>query len=195
MLDGVAVSEASVVDPMNCPYDQQQCEYPKCLSDFGYVDVLCKAANPPKEPTVVGPFRGKWAKLGNYSPCLVFFQGHAYQTLEHAYQAQKTLDPAIQKLIRHAPSPAVAKKLAREVALRPDWDQVKQTVMWELLVDKFSQEPERSILASTGIDQIVEVNWWHDNYWGDCKCDKRVECVSPGQNVLGKMLMQLRSRL
>jgi len=142
---------------------------------------------------MVNAFRGKWTKLGNYSTCVVFYEGHAYQSVEHAYQAQKSTDPAIQKMVRDQPTPATAKKLARSVILRPDWDSIKDQLMAELLRQKFSQEPERSILLSTGDQLLVEGNWWHDNYWGDCGCPK---CQTiRGLNMLGKLLMDTREFL
>lgn len=133
-------------------------------------------------------FRGKWAKLGNYSACTIFYKGHAYMSVEHAYQAQKSLDPAIQKMIRDQPTPATAKKLARSVILRPDWDQIKLSLMKDLLREKFSQEPERSILLSTGDQELIEGNWWQDRYWGQCP-------IGVGENKLGELLMDVRSEL
>lgn len=136
----------------------------------------------------INDFRGRWAKLGNYSPCLVFYNGHAYQSVEHAYQAQKTLDAAVQEIIRHAPSPAVAKRLARQVKLRPDWESIKIEVMRDLLFEKFVQEPERTILLATGDAELIEGNWWGDRFWGQCP-------VGQGENWLGRLLMELRAQL
>ncbi len=133
-------------------------------------------------------FRGRWTRLGNYSIVTVFYKGHAYQTVEHAYQAMKSLDPAVQKTIRDCPTPAVAKKVARQTVLRPDWEQVKNGIMLDLLREKFVQEPERSILLSTGDEHLVEGNWWGDRYWGECP-------VGNGQNWLGRLLMQVRDEL
>lgn len=133
-------------------------------------------------------FRGRWAKLGNYSPCLVFYGSHAYQSVEHAYQAQKSLDPAVREMIRHAASPAVAKQLARKVVLRPDWDDVKVDLMRGLLREKFAQEPERAVLISTGDALLVEGNWWGDVFWGQCP-------LGNGLNMLGRLLMETRAEL
>lgn len=141
----------------------------------------------------IDAFRGKWTKLSNYSLCAVWYDGHIYQSTEHAYQAQKSLDPAIQKMIRDSPTPAVAKKLARSVKLRNDWNQVKVSIMFELLREKFAQEPERSILLSTIDELLIEGNHWHDNYWGDCNCPKCKDI--PGQNMLGKLLVVIRNEL
>ena len=42
-------------------------------------------------------------------------------------------------------------------------------------------------------EPIVERNNWHDNYWGDCVCEK---CKAvEGKNNLGKLLMQIRKEL
>lgn len=141
----------------------------------------------------INSFRGKWTKLSNYSSCVVFYGKHAYQSVEHAYQAQKTDDPVLQKMIRDCPTPAVAKKLARSVRLRDDWEEIKVSVMEALLREKFAQEPERSILLSTGDSKLIEGNWWHDNTWGDCTCDN---CKFEfGHNILGILLEQIRTEL
>lgn len=141
----------------------------------------------------IDAFRGKWTKLGNYSSGVVFYEGHAYQSVEHAYQAQKSTDPGIQKMIRDCATPAVAKKLARSVQLRSDWETVKVPIMLTLLREKFSQEPEQSILLSTGDQILREGNWWHDNYWGNCSCPN---CDSlTGLNWLGRLLEQVREEI
>lgn len=137
---------------------------------------------------MIAEFRGKWAKLGNYSPCLIFYEKHAYQSVEHAYQAAKSLDETTRKMIREQPTPALAKKLARRIALRPDWEDVKVGIMRELLDEKFAQEPERSILLSTGDELLVEGNWWGDAFWGQCP-------VGVGENWLGRLLMETRESL
>lgn len=136
---------------------------------------------------MIGPFRGRWSKLGNYSPCLVFMDGHAYNSVEHAYQAAKSVDDGVRKTIRDQPTPAEAKRIARRISLRPDWESVKLDVMLSLLREKFASEPERSILLSTGGEMLVEVNWWGDRFWG------MVDGV--GENNLGKLLMQVRCEL
>ena len=133
-------------------------------------------------------FRGRWTRLGNYSACTVFCQGHAYPSVEHAYQAQKSADPAVQKAVRDCAGPAAAKRMARLVPLREDWEHVKLQVMEDLLREKFSQEPERSILLATGREALIEGNWWHDIFWGQCP-------VGVGKNHLGRLLMKLRDEL
>lgn len=154
---------------------------------------------------MINAFRGRYTKLSNYSSCVVFYEGHAYQSVEHAYQAQKTIDAGIQKQIRDCATPAVAKRVARGLKYRADWEEIRRKdweeinipLMLTLLREKFSQEPERSILLSTGTERLVEGNWWHDNFWGDCTCGSpdHPECVPPGENWLGKSLEVVRGEL
>ena len=40
---------------------------------------------------------------------------------------------------------------------------------------------------------LLEGNYWHDNYWGDCKC-KTCE-KTEGQNKLGRILMIVRKEI
>lgn len=48
-------------------------------------------------------------------------------------------------------------------------------------------------LKDTGKEVLVEGNLWHDNFYGDCKCDRCNDIK--GQNLLGKLLMQVRDEL
>jgi len=143
---------------------------------------------------MIDQFRGKYMKLSNYSLITIMYEGHAYGSVEHAYQAMKSTDPAIQKMIRDAPTPAVAKRIARSVRLRPDWEEVKVPIMRDLLMEKFVQEPERTLLLSTGDQELVEGNWWHDLFWGCCTCTNQGH-QNEGANMLGRLLMSLRSEL
>lgn len=139
---------------------------------------------------MISSFRGRWAKLGNYSICTIFYQGHMYQSVEHAYQAARFSHAALKKIVRDEPSPNQAKQRAHAMiaATREDWDNVKVDIMHELLREKFSQEPERSVLLSTGNEELVEGNWWKDTFWGQCP-------VGNGQNWLGRLLMDVRQEL
>lgn len=132
-------------------------------------------------------FRGKWTKFSNYSLCSVWFDGHIYNSVEHAYQAAKSTDEATRREIRHCPTPNQAKKLGRTITIRPDWETIKVEVMRGLLKEKFAQEPERSLLKSTGNAELVEGNWWGDVFWGVCD--------GKGENWLGRLLMEIRTEI
>ena len=87
-----------------------------------------------------------------------------------------------------------AKKLGRSIALDPNWDQIRDFAMYEVVMTKFSQIPALTRrLLKTGDAEIRPENTNHDNYWGSCQCaacaDKKKE------NKLGLILMQVRSKL
>ena len=77
---------------------------------------------------------------------------------------------------------------SRKRPLRPDWEEVKVDIMREAVLTKFIQHTDlQEILIDTGNAPIVEHSE-RDSYWGDGGDGK-------GQNVLGKLLMEVRERL
>jgi ribA/ribD-fused uncharacterized protein len=142
----------------------------------------------------IDDFRGDYAFLSNFFPAPVIFEGVEYPTVEHAYQAAKTLDQEARKKLKAAATPELAKKLGGQLPIRPDWPQVKVQIMRELLRQKFQRHPElRELLRHTGDAELVEGNTWHDNFWGACRC-ARCNGV-PGRNWLGRLLMEVRNEI
>ena len=137
-------------------------------------------------------FKDEYEVYSNFYPCIIIFEDIEYPTLEHAYQAAKTLDQNIRKKISMIPASQAgkAKRLGSKVKLRPNWELIKLTIMKNLLIQKFSKEPFKSLLLNTYDIMIIEGNYWHDNYWGDCYCSKCQDIV--GQNNLGKLIMKIR---
>ena len=43
------------------------------------------------------------------------------------------------------------------------------------------------------IHEYVKNKEWHDNVWGNCECERCKE--TEGKNLLGKALMEVRSKL
>lgn len=117
-----------------------------------------------------------------------------YATVEHAYQATKTLNTDEREAIRIANNPGATKRLGKSCTLRDDWDVIKDNVMLELLREKFSDKhPDlKQKLIDTGDAYIVEGNTWHDNHFGVCVC---IECGSVGKNMLGTLLMKVRDEI
>jgi ribA/ribD-fused uncharacterized protein len=133
-------------------------------------------------------FAGPYRFLSNFWRVSVHFRGVTYQTSEHAYQASKALHPEDAARIAECPYPHAAKRLARIVEKRPDWEADKVIVMHEILRAKFTQNKELAQrLLSTGCCTLVEGNKWHDTFWGVCDGE--------GQNVLGRLLMGIREEL
>lgn len=137
---------------------------------------------------MIAEFQGKYRWLSNFwdSPIIVY--GFDYATVEHYYQSRKADNSKEWDEIRHALTPGNAKYRGLRCSLRKDWDGIKDIVMYEGVLAKFSQNPDLSFkLLLTGEEEIVEGNTWGDRYWGIC--------LGEGQNKLGKILMSVRSHL
>jgi len=142
----------------------------------------------------ISKFRGAFGFLSSFHACRVEHEGRAFESLEHAYQAAKTEDPAERERIAALPTAAEAKRAGRRIAVRGDWDEVKLGVMRDLLRSKFSDPELRLRLLATGDRELVEGNHWHDLFWGRCTCKRRGH-EDEGANHLGRLLMELRSEL
>ncbi|MEC4892735.1 MAG: NADAR family protein [Oscillatoria sp. PMC 1051.18] len=130
--------------------------------------------------------------FSNFSRHGFELDGYWWTTSEHYFQAQKFVntDPAWFDKIRTAKTPKDAAKMgrSREHPLRLDWEQVKDEIMYQGVLKKFTTHPElREILLATGDNLIVE-NAPGDYYWG---CGKD----GSGKNKLGQILMQVREIL
>lgn len=111
-----------------------------------------------------------------------------YQTVEHYFAAQKTLDPYEKQHIVEAATPGKAKRLGRTATLRPDWESIKFDVMRSAIAAKFHHESDFAHqLLQTGEAFLCEGNTWGDRVWG------RVNNV--GNNWLGTILMARRAEL
>lgn len=142
---------------------------------------------------MIKEFAGKYEFLSNFWHSPFTYEGITYPTNEHFFQAMKTLDPKERVWIASAETAGVAKRRGRTCALRPDWEQVKEEVMLTGLRLKFSNPALRTQLIMTGNQELVEGNWWHDNTWGNCSCERCHEIH--GQNKLGKLLMRVRTEI
>lgn len=136
-------------------------------------------------------FDGEYAFLSNFYNASCIFEEKLYPTVEHAFQAAKSLDHAERDWIAAAGSPGLAKRLGRRINLRPDWEKIKFDVMEECLRSKFADPVLKQKLLATGDEELVEGNYWHDNTYGNCSCEKCKDIV--GRNMLGNILMKLRT--
>lgn len=144
------------------------------------------------KPPEIKEFKGAYDWLSNFAPCEFEYQGIVYPSTEHFYQAWKF--PAEERpRIAALATPGLAKREGRKAKLCWNWDTVKLEVMKTALEQKFTIPKFENLLLSTSNATLVEGNWWHDNFWGDCYCQK---CKGiPGANTLGRLLMELRSKL
>lgn len=137
---------------------------------------------------MIAGFKGEFRFLSNFWPAVVELDGLFYNSVEHAYQAAKTLDETQRQTIRESSKPGDAKKLGQKIIIRPDWEQVKLQVMESLVRQKFTNDLAlKDKLVSTGDEEIEETNTWGDVFWGVCQ--------GVGTNHLGKILMKIRAEL
>ena len=129
-------------------------------------------------------FKGKYAFLSNFQKCVVKFEGITYPSVEHAFQAAKTLDYD-ERLKFTKGSPVIVKGMGRRLKLRSNWEDVKDSVMYICLKSKFQNPEMRKKLLDTGDAVLIEGNNHGDRYWGVVNGE--------GQNKLGRLLMQIRS--
>jgi ribA/ribD-fused uncharacterized protein len=133
---------------------------------------------------------GTHREFSNFAPFSIDLDGARWPSTEHYYQAQKFADPELRKTIRQAAKPAIAKSLAdkNKAAIRPDWDAVKDEVMYRAVKRKFELHAQlRELLLATGAEEIVE-SAPNDYYWG-------VGREGTGQNRLGKIIERIRAEL
>lgn len=136
---------------------------------------------------MIDRFTGEHAFLSNFFPAKVDLEGVTFPTVEHAYQAAKTDDPNERESIRIVSAPGVAKRLGRHVTQKANWGQMRLSTMEGLLRQKFADSELREFLLATGGEELVEGNWWGDQFWGVCN--------GQGENNLGKLLMKIREEL
>jgi ribA/ribD-fused uncharacterized protein len=148
-------------------------------------------------------FNGKYGFLSNFYPCTIEYQGITYPSVEHYYVAMKSNNDQMidgkyytagdfRELVSKVTTAGKAKRLGRVIKIRTDWDEKKLGFMEWALRQKFKDPELRDMLLSTGSIQLIEGNYWHDIFWGQCTCEK---CANKGKNHLGKLLMQIRSEL
>lgn len=134
--------------------------------------------------------------LSNFSAFRLKWSGQDFDTSEHAYHWEKFWQEGYGKgwpvalEIKAASSAHEAFKIAErnKHLRRHGWDGVKVDIMRRILRAKASQhEYVRRKLLATGDRELIEDSW-RDDFWG----------WGPnrdGQNMLGKLWMQVRAEL
>lgn len=141
---------------------------------------------------VIGFYPREFYCFDNFSSFKVLYKGVLYSSVEEAYQTLGFVDssPEIAEKIKNSFSAHEAQKIAyaNKEKRRKDWDEIKVSVMEELLRAKIEQNPYvRKKLLETADYTIVEDSpkdsFWG---WGEDRC---------GENNLGKLWMKLRDEI
>ena len=137
----------------------------------------------------INGFFNEFRFLSNFWMSEVVFEGIQYPSVEHAFQAAKSLELTEREWIRKAPTPKEAKHRGYKIyELRSDWEEVKIGIMEELVRQKFTNHSIlQEALLLTGDAYLEETNTWNDVFWGVCN--------EVGENHLGKILMKVREEL
>ena len=131
-------------------------------------------------------------------------KGFLYQNTEQYMMAKKAElfgDNETFIQIMSNPNPKSCKNLGRRVKGFDNsiWDNYKYQIVFEGCLLKFSQNPLlREKLLLTGTQLLVEASPY-DKIWGIGLTEEQAKQTNPslwpGQNLLGKCLMEVRSRL
>lgn len=155
---------------------------------FNAMRAMSRLQVPDMTQAAILRFEGKHEFLSNFYPVPIHKYGITFPTLEHAYVASKVVSRATRETIAVLSTPGRAKRFIREKDITtPDWHRFKVEVMLDLLIQKFSDPTLESMLLATGDRILVEGNFHGDRFWG--------QCDGVGENVLGQLLMVVRSLL
>ena len=145
-----------------------------------------------KMDEVIGFYPREFYPFDNFSSFKVEWNGYLFSSVEEAYQAASFMgsDEELVEKIKKSHSADEAQRIAyaNRDKRREDWDDVKISIMEELLRLKIEQNPYvKKKLLQTGDYMIVEDSP-KDDFWG-------WGLNRNGQNNLGKLWMKLREEL
>ncbi|KAM9967555.1 hypothetical protein ACTFIW_001639 [Dictyostelium discoideum] len=131
-----------------------------------------------------------YGPFSNFSRHTVFYNNVLAKTSEHIFQAMKFEGTQHFNDVMNTKTPGDSAKMGRDRKrpLRKDWEGVKDELMYEICLAKFTQHKDiQKILLETGDATLVE-HTGNDSYWGDGG-------DGSGRNQLGKTLMRVRETI
>lgn len=123
---------------------------------------------------IIDNFIGEYSFLSNDFLHDVVMEGMIYPSTSHAFSAAKTLNQLDRARIRDTKDANKAKQISETLDPRYDWDDLRDTIMFSLLEEKFASTELRKKLMATNNAEIIT----HDD-----------------NNYLGRFLMQLRKEI
>jgi ribA/ribD-fused uncharacterized protein len=152
--------------------------------------------------------QNEYNAFSNYYKINFEYENLLYSSSEHAYHSKKFNDEWYCEEIRKAKTPSVSKELgnmksgqwskdgvkslikeakSRKIKIIPNWNEIKNDIMYEILCEKFKDKKLRKLLKNTGNKLIRECSPY-DDYWGIGRYGK-------GENHLGLILMKIRREI
>lgn len=142
--------------------------------------------------------------LSNFYKTKITYKGLLFNTTEAIFMWEKARyfgDTSSCMAILQSKDPQEAKQLGRGVRNYNDteWAKVRYAFMYQANLSKFSQNEDlKKKLLNTGTKQIVEANP-RDQIWSCGLAENDPLILDPknwtGQNLLGKVLMEVREAL
>lgn len=140
---------------------------------------------------MITKFDGDYRFLSNFYPFQVKMQGIVFPSVEHAYQASKTLDMVERRKIAMLPTAGKAKRYGQTLFMVYNFKSYRLDVMEFLLRQKFSTNSILTQeLVETHPEELVEGNTWGDQFWGAVWWEEAQQWE--GENKLGRLLMKIR---
>ena len=167
-------------------------------------------SDPPAFHGRVVTFSGYQDPLSNHYPAPITYHGKAYPTLEHAYLEWKAYElgapSKLLQAIAAAPTAGKAKFISRSIptddaARLAEWNDKKVALMEELLQLKLASSAAfRKRLRATGGALLAEAlpTAGVDPFWStylDPASTLAVKGRFPGSNMMGRLLMKVRSTM
>ncbi len=133
---------------------------------------------------------GEYGCFSNFSRHPVYLKDKRWPTSEHFFQAQKFVGTKHEEEIRLADKPMKAAQMGRERKrpLRKDWEAVKDNIMREVIMAKFTQHKALTATLLGSGDALLVEHTANDRYWADGG-------DGSGKNMLGKILMEVREAI
>jgi ribA/ribD-fused uncharacterized protein len=140
------------------------------------------------------PSERPYGALSNYYRRPLLINGFRYLSVEHAYQAGKARRAVVREWVAQAPTAIVAAVVGDGLPqdeILPGWEAQRVALMREILRAKFTQNDDlQALLLATGDALLVE--WATEDspvnrFWSKVN--------GQGTNMLGQLLMDLRSEL
>lgn len=136
---------------------------------------------------MINKFRGDYYFLSNFYECDIMYEGILFKNSESVFQAMKC-ENYKDRLEFTNLSGGQAKYKGKRVKLRPNWNDIRLDIMYDVVKAKFTQNEElKYLLLNTGDTHLEEGNNHRDTFYGTYK--------GKGHNHLGKILMQVRDEI